>query len=90
MFQMKGRTMDIDQNRDNFIGIPSPQTYRACVRFEDFTAVTMKHTDFWDVTPCTFVKTDVSEERSASIIRVTRIGGLLTTSAVFFAACVGC
>jgi hypothetical protein len=46
------------------------------------------------------VKTDVSEELSASIIRATRIGQLGTTLAVpshrrtlrrnFFAACVGC
>jgi hypothetical protein len=43
------------------------------------------------------VRTDVSEERSASFIRVTRIGELVTTLAVtsnrtcyFFAACFGC
>jgi hypothetical protein len=44
------------------------------------------------------VRTDVSEERSACFIRVTRIGELGTTLAVtsnrrtwyFFAACVGC
>jgi hypothetical protein len=46
------------------------------------------------------VRTDVSEEGIASIIRVTRIGELGTTSAVtsnrrtlrwyFYAACVGC
>jgi hypothetical protein len=42
-------------------------------------------------------RTDVSEERSASFIRVTRIGELGTRLAVtntltwyFFAACVGC
>jgi hypothetical protein len=29
---------------------------------------------FWDVTPCALVRTDVSEELSASFIRVTRIG----------------
>jgi hypothetical protein len=50
-----------------------------------------------------FVRTDVSEELSASFVRVTRIGELGTTLAVtsththththtwhFFAACVGC
>jgi hypothetical protein len=43
-----------------------------------------------------FVRTDVSEELSASIIRVTRIGELGTTLAVtsnwpyFFVACIGC
>jgi hypothetical protein len=39
------------------------------------------------------VRTDVSEELSASFIRVTRIGELGTTLAAtkyFFAACVGC
>jgi hypothetical protein len=49
------------------------------------------------------VRTDVTEEFNASIIRVTRIGELVTTLAVtsnrrklrrntkyFFAACVGC
>jgi hypothetical protein len=44
------------------------------------------------------VRTDVSEERSASIVRVLRIGELGTTLAetnsrrnlYFFAACVGC
>jgi hypothetical protein len=42
------------------------------------------------------VRTDVSEELSASFIRVTRIGEVETTLAVtsnrryFFAACVGC
>jgi hypothetical protein len=46
------------------------------LRFEVFTAVTMKNAVFWDVTPCSFVTTDVSEELSASIIRVTRIGEL--------------
>jgi hypothetical protein len=51
------------------------------VRFEVFTAVTMKNGVFWDVTPCAFVRTDVSEEPSASFIRVTRIGELGTTLA---------
>jgi hypothetical protein len=41
--------------------------------------VTMKNTIFWDVTPCDPVRIDVSEKRSASIIRVTRIGELGTT-----------
>jgi hypothetical protein len=56
-----------------------------CVRFEVFTAVTMKNGVFWDVTPCgcvALVRTDVSEQRSPSIIRVTRIGGLGTKSAL--------
>jgi hypothetical protein len=37
---------------------------------------------FWDVTPVTLVRTDVSEELSASFIRVTRIGELGTMLAV--------
>jgi demethoxyubiquinone hydroxylase (CLK1/Coq7/Cat5 family) len=53
---------------------------------------------FWDVTPCD-VRTDLSEELSASFIRVTKIGELGTTPAVtstlrkipseLIAACVG-
>jgi hypothetical protein len=45
------------------------------VRFEVFTAVTMKNGVFWDVTPCGSCG---SEEPSASFIRVTRIGELGT------------
>jgi hypothetical protein len=44
------------------------------VRFEVFMAVTMKNAFFWDVMPCGSCKYHVSEELSASIIRVTRIG----------------
>jgi hypothetical protein len=40
--------------------------------------VTVKNAVFWDVTQCGFVRTDVSEERIAAIIRVTRIGQLGT------------
>jgi hypothetical protein len=39
------------------------------------------------------VRTDVSEERSTSIIRVTRIsklGKILAVSRNLFAACIGC
>jgi hypothetical protein len=49
-----------------------------CVRFEVFTAVTMKNAVFWDVTPCTHVRTDVSMEPSASVIKATRISELGT------------
>jgi hypothetical protein len=38
----------------------------------------MKNAVFWEFTPMVFVRTDVSEERLASIIRVTRIGELGT------------
>jgi hypothetical protein len=52
------------------------------VRFEVFTAVTMKNDVFWDVTPCGSCKNRVSEELGASFIKVTRIGELVTTLAV--------
>jgi hypothetical protein len=42
----------------------------------------MKNAVFWDVTLCDSCKTEVSEERIASIIRVTGIGELGTTLAV--------
>jgi hypothetical protein len=38
----------------------------------------MKYAIFWDVTPLALVRTDVSEEINASIIRVTRVGVLGT------------
>jgi hypothetical protein len=70
------------------------------VRFEVFTAVTMKNGSSWMLCHVALVRTDVPEELSASFIRVTRIGELGTTLAVtsnrctlwrsFFAACVGC
>jgi hypothetical protein len=50
------------------------------VRFEVFTAVTMKNFVLLDVTPCG--SCDVSEEVSASIIRMTIIGELGRTLAV--------
>jgi hypothetical protein len=34
----------------------------------------MKNAIFWDAMPVALVRTDVSEELSASIIKVTRIG----------------
>jgi hypothetical protein len=42
----------------------------------------MKNVVFWDVTLVALVRTDVSEELSASFIRVTRIVELGTTLAV--------
>jgi hypothetical protein len=42
----------------------------------------MKNGVFWDVTPYGSCKNDVSEELSASFIRVTRIDELGTTLAV--------
>jgi hypothetical protein len=38
----------------------------------------MKNAVFWDIKPVALVRTDVSEERSASIIRGTRVGELGT------------
>jgi hypothetical protein len=45
---------------------------RGGCEIEVFTAVTLKNAVFWDVTPCGSLSTDVSEELSGSIIRVTR------------------
>jgi hypothetical protein len=42
----------------------------------------MKNTVFWDVARVGLVRTDVTEERIASIIRVKRIGELGTTLAL--------
>jgi hypothetical protein len=42
------------------------------VRFEVFTAVTIKNAVFWDVAPIDLVTTDVSEERIASIFRLEK------------------
>jgi hypothetical protein len=50
--------------------------------FEVLTAVTMKNVVFWNVTRMVLVRTDVSEEISSYIIRVTRISELGKTLAV--------
>jgi hypothetical protein len=42
----------------------------------------MKNAVFWDVSRVALIRTDVSEELNASIIRVTRIGELRTTLVV--------
>jgi hypothetical protein len=42
----------------------------------------MKNPVFWDVMRVALVRTNVSEERSASIIRVSRIDDLGTTIAI--------
>jgi hypothetical protein len=47
------------------------KTYLYLVRFEVSTAVTMMIIIFWEMTPCgSFIRTDVSEDRIASIFRV--------------------
>jgi hypothetical protein len=48
------------------------------VRFEVFTAMTMKKASTGMLHHVALVRTDISEELSASIIRVTRIGELGT------------
>jgi hypothetical protein len=50
------------------------------VRFEVFTAVTIKNAAFWDVMPCGSTRADDSEKRIASIIRVTQISELGTSA----------
>jgi hypothetical protein len=51
------------------------------IRFEVFMAVTMKNAISWAVLHMAFVR-NVSEERIASIIKVTRIGAVGTALAV--------
>jgi hypothetical protein len=46
------------------------------IRFEVFTAVTMKNVFFWYVAPCGLVRTGVSEERVAYIFREERFSEL--------------
>jgi hypothetical protein len=48
-----------------------------CVRFEVFTAMTVASSGM--LRRVVLVRTDVSEERSATIIRLTRIGELGTS-----------
>jgi hypothetical protein len=48
------------------------------IRFEVLMAVTVQTAIFWDVSHVALVRTDVLEERSTFIIRVTRIGELGT------------
>jgi precorrin-6x reductase len=56
--------------------------HRSAVTLLVFTAVTMKVAAMWNITCVVLVRADVSEEHIASIIRVTRIGELVTTLAV--------
>jgi hypothetical protein len=71
----------IKEEKDN-IDQAAQTNFLTDVRLEVFTAVTMKNGVFWDVTPCGSCKNRVSEELSASFIRVTRIVELGTTLAV--------
>jgi hypothetical protein len=66
-------------------------SYNIYVIFEAFRTIDMKNAVFWVVRRVALVRTDVSEERSASIIRMTRIDDLRTSAVTsFFAVCVGC
>jgi hypothetical protein len=42
----------------------------------------MKNVAFWEVMPCGSVRTDISEESNASIIRVERISELVIADVV--------
>jgi hypothetical protein len=64
------------------------RTRHTVLRFEIFTAVTMKNGVFWDVTPCGSCKNRRFGEHSASFIRVTRICELGTTLALISASVV--
>jgi hypothetical protein len=57
-------------------------SFYVLLRFEIFTAVTMKNAVFWDATPCGSCRRDVSEECIDSITRVRRISELGTTFSV--------
>jgi hypothetical protein len=52
------------------------------VRFEVFTAVTVMNAIFWKLHHVALLRTDILEEHSTSIIRVTRIGELGSMLAV--------
>jgi hypothetical protein len=76
---------ECQSNRQTFRQLRTLVSYKD-VRFEIFTAVTMKNGVFWDVTPCGSCKNRSFGELSDSFISVTRIDELGTT----LAACVGC
>jgi hypothetical protein len=64
------------------MAIPCDWKKGTYVRFEVFTAVTMKNCVFWDITPCDSCKNRRFGGTYASIMKVTRIGELGTTLAV--------
>jgi hypothetical protein len=70
------------EDRERWRALVSTVMKVCIVRFEVFTAVIMNNAVSWDAMPCGSCKTDVSEERIASNIRVTIIGELGTTLAV--------
>jgi hypothetical protein len=52
------------------------------VKFEVFTAVTMKNGVLWELRCVALVRTDVSVEHRATVLRMSRIGELGTMVAV--------
>jgi hypothetical protein len=60
--------------------LPNSTNRRISVRLEVFTAATIKNGVFCDVSRVALAKTEVSEELSASIIRVTRLYELGTSA----------
>jgi hypothetical protein len=54
-------SVDVNQNDHDPLSCKNPLHADSCVRFEVFTAVTMKNGVFWDVTPCGSCKNRVSE-----------------------------
>jgi hypothetical protein len=52
------------------LNMPSGSLYHVVVRFEVFTAVTMKNGVFWVVTPCGFCKNRRFGERTVSFFCV--------------------
>jgi hypothetical protein len=53
--------------------LSTPALYLYFVGFKDLTAVAMKITGFWDITPCSpFKVTDISEEYIESIFRIEK------------------
>jgi hypothetical protein len=55
-----------------FLNVLRKPLLLAFVRFEVFTAVTVKKGVFWDVRRVALLRTDVSEELNASFITVTQ------------------
>jgi hypothetical protein len=66
----------------SFVFLNNRSTNKLMLTTYSTTRCQMKNVVFWDVTPCDSCKIDVSEERSASFIRVTRISELGTLAVV--------
>jgi hypothetical protein len=72
LIRIKGTlTVNMDTNWKYYTGYSMPlNMFRYCVRFEVFTAVTMKNGVFWVVTPCGSCK----NRRSGGIWRLLHQG----------------